>query len=421
MIQLTVMAGLVGLMMTLSAVTGAAEPAVKKQGIVYLVFAIDTEPYQIDPNKLEQIPNFGCFGYDDKVAQAMESSWRGCYTDSFGDSLRLTWFVMSHEAFCHVPDGSCTMVLDTLEKFRSSIEQFGDEIAWHYHHADWTDPNEDGVYHWNQLLTFDRTSYTNGNDVNIAERMLNHLLIDRGFFPAAFRTGWEWENDPFSRWVEDIIPYDFSANPPNKQTPKKREPLRNQNDWSRAPRGYRGYHPDSKDYQAAGKMHRWIFRVNGSNKASEWNTIFQAARLGNDQIAAVTFHSYDNMCLLIDTLLPDFMHRAELADVKVRFATASAAAAAIARKSALPAPTVRIDRIGDTLFIASDSLIFQNAPYCAVKTSEGVYRRAFAHAVLKQKGKWFYALEGTKGFVFACGVTSLSGKTAVARYDDPPR
>lgn len=397
---------------------GSTESPATKRGIVYLVFAVDTEPYQINPTKIDQIPNFGSFGYYDKVAQAMESSWRGCHTDSFGDSLRLTWFVMSHEAFGHMPDGSFTMVLDTLLKFRSSIEQFGDQIAWHYHHADWSDPNEDGVYHWNQLLTFDRTTYTNGVDVAIAERMLNHLLIDRGFFPAAFRTGWEWENDPFSRWVEDIIPFDFSANPPNKQIPKKREPLRNQNDWSRAPQTFRGYHPDRKDYQAVGKMHRWIFRINSDNKAAGWQKIFQAARLGKDQLAALTFHSYDNFCLLIDTLLPNFMHQALLAEVKVKFTTASAAAAAITGKAAAPAPSLQIDRTGDTLFITSDSLIFQTAPYCAVKTPEGMYRRAFAHAVPKEKGKWFYALEGMKGFVFACGVTSRSGLTTVAKYED---
>ncbi|MDD4052469.1 MAG: hypothetical protein PHR28_11315, partial [candidate division Zixibacteria bacterium] len=132
MIRFLIMAGLVGLMVISPVVAGAADPEAKIPGIVYLVFAIDTEPYQIDPAKLEQIPEFGCFGYYDKVEQAMESSWRGCHTDSFGDSLRLTWFVMSHEAFGHMPDGSYTMVPDTLLRFRSSIEQFGDQIAWHY-------------------------------------------------------------------------------------------------------------------------------------------------------------------------------------------------------------------------------------------------------------------------------------------------
>jgi hypothetical protein len=37
---------------------------------------------------------------------------------------------------------------------------------------------------------------------------------------------------------------------------------------------------------------------------------------------------------------------------------------------------------------------------------------------VKEKGKWFYALEGMKGFVFACGVTSRSGLTTVAKYED---
>ena len=409
---------LAGLTMVASAQADPAKPAAAKRGIVYLVIAIDTEPYQIDPAVLEQIPEFGNFAYNDKVAQTMEPSWRGCHTDSFGDSLKLTWFVMSHELFCHAPDGSCTMVLDTLLKFHYAIEQFGDQLAWHYHHADWTDPNEDGVSHWNQLLTFDRTTYTNGVDVGIAERMLNRLLIDRGFFPAAFRTGWTWENDAFSRWVEDIIPFDFSANPPHKNTPKKREPLRNQYDWSRAPKEFRGYHPDAKNYQIPGKMRRWIFRTNDDNKAVGWQKIFQLARLGKNQLAAITCHSYDNIALLLDTMLPNFMHQALLAEVMVKFVTASAAAAAITGKASLPAPPLRIDRAGDTLFIISDTLNYQPAPYCAIKTSEGIYRRAFAHSLGRKTGRWFYAMEGMKNFVFACAVTSRSGLPAVARYED---
>jgi hypothetical protein len=421
MIRRAVLAVTICLMTVSAAQADPAKPAAPKRGIVYLVIAIDTEPYQMDPAALEQIPKFDNFAYNDKVAQTMEPSWRGCHIDSFGDSLTLTWFVMSHEMFCHVPDGSCTMVLDTLLKFQHAVVQFGDQVAWHYHHADWTDPNEDGVSHWNQLLTFDRTTYTNGVDVGIAERMLNHLLIDRGYFPGAFRTGWAWENDAFSRWVEEIIPFDLSADPPHKNTPKRREPLRNQYEWSRAPKEFRGYHPDAEDYQTPGKMHRWIFRTNDDNKAPGWQKIFQLARLGKDQMAAITCHSYDNIALLLDTMLPNFMHQALLAEVQVKFGTASAAAAAITGKSSLPAPPLRIDRIGDTLFITSDTLIYQPAPYCAIKTPEGLYRRAFAHSLGKKTGRWFYALEGMRDFVFACAVTSRSGLTAVAKYEDVSR
>lgn len=421
MTRAAVLIGMAGLLPAGATVAGPSKPAAVERGMVYLVIAVDTEPYPIDPTMFEQIPSFGDFAYNDKVARTMEPSWRGCHTDSFGDSLKLTWFIMSHELFGHVPDGSCSMVLDTLLKFQHAIDLFGDQIAWHYHHADWTDPNEDGVSHWNQLLTFDRTTYTDGVDVGIAERMLNHLLIDRGFFPGAFRTGWVWENDAFSRWIEEIVPFDFSANPPNKHTPKKREPLRNQFDWSRAPITFRGYHPDDTDYQTPGKMRRWIFRTISDNKAAGWQRIFQAARLGKDQLAAITCHSYDDIVLLLDTMLPDFLHQALLAEIKIKFATASAAAAAITGKDAFPAPPLRIDRTGDTLYITSDTLIYQPAPYCAVKTADGVYRRAFAHALGKKTGRWFYTLEGMDGCTFACAVTGRSGRATVASYKNSPQ
>ncbi len=393
----------------------AAAPSTDSAGIIYIVFAIDTEPARIPPweeNPVLDFTDFGPVGDNARVAAVMDYGWRESYRDSFGGLPRFTWFVFSHEALFHARSGSGTMVYDSLMKFADDIGRFGDEIGWHYHHADWIDIDRDGKKSWNQLTTFDGTAYTDRSDVQIAERSLNALLVERRFFPTAFRGGWTWENNELSEWLEDIIPFDFSAYPRNAGSKVIREPLRNVYDWSRAPISCRGYHPDRFDYQKPGTMRRWIFRTIAPNTEREWGRLFLRASAGQDQIFCFTAHTYDDIRTDIDKFLGRLLHLPDSLGIKTRFSTASEAAAAIAGIDGSSPPRISMNLSESGIVIRTERPIFQRAPYCAAVDTVGNLSRILPVSDGPNQWRIHGIPAGCREVV--CAVSDLSGDAAVA-------
>jgi hypothetical protein len=390
-----------------------------KPGTVYIVLAVDTEPARIDPWTYSQTLDFSCFDNSSdnpQIPRVMNSSWRHQYRDAEGRPPRFTWFIMSHEALRHAINTDDLAVYDTLMKFREDMQSFADEIAWHYHHADWTDFDGDGRSAWNQLTTFDRTPYFDGTDKEIAESQLNDLLLRRNFFPTSFRAGWVWENNDFSRWLEGIIPFDYSAYPPNKNQAANHEPLRNIYDWSRAPRTYSGYHPYDRDYQKTGRMHRWIFRSLAPNNRKEWEKILLAAVAGPDQIFCYTGHSYDNLRKDIDNFLPELLRLGDSLQVKLVFATATEAGAAIAGHPTKSPLQLDIEVVHDTLLIRADQPLFQQTPYCVLVDASGLGTRVYPRPDGDQL--WRFDISGRKGIEFICAGCDNCGRKALFRYSN---
>jgi hypothetical protein len=343
----------------------------------------------------------------------MNYEWRKIFRDSFGNHPKFSWFIMSHEFFRHAVNGDYAIIYDAMRAYNNEIDRFDDELAWHYHHADWYDLDGDGDSSWNQLTTFDGTEYTHGTDIEIAEKMLNYLIFVCDFFPCSFRSGWCWENNRLSNWLNDIIPFDYSAFPPNKSTKSAREPLRNRNDWSRAPRTFSGYHPDIRDYQTPGRMRRWIFRTTTINDDHQWKKIYLAARDVDNQILCLTAHSYDNMKEDIGKWLSRIIHIGDSLNIPFRFATASEAGAMMAGQEELYSPEIKLEINDNRLIITSSSDIFQPSPYCVAKDSNGAYFRF--HPIQSSPIKWNFDMSGLNWNEIVCGVCSQAGRPATAR------
>ncbi len=391
------------------------EPPVDSIGIIYIVFAIDTEPSRIPPWEGHPVLDFSVFetsGDRARIAAVMDDDWRKSYHDSFGGLPRFTWFVLSHEALFHVPGGGGTMVYDSMMKFADRIDRYGDEIGWHYHHVDWSDPDHDGKLSWNQLTTFDRTAYTDGTDIRIAERSLAALLVRRRFLPTVFRGGWTWENNDLSKWLENIIPYDFSAYPPNIGNQAFHEPLRNEYDWSRSPTTFRGYHPSRSDYQRPGRMHRWIFRTVAPNTEREWLRYISAAMTGQDQLFCYTAHSYDNLRADIDDFLGRLLHLTDSLEIKTRFTAASEAAAAVTGIGRQHPPDLSVSQSDSAIVIRCRGSIYQPVPYCAAVDAAGDTRRMVP--VSDGPGQWRIEAIPTGCREIVCAVSNRSGESAVA-------
>ncbi len=89
--------------------------------------------------------------------------------------------------------------------------------------------------------------------------MLSQLLIDRHFSPSAFRAGWTWENNEMSKFLESVIPFDFSGNPPLLRHDYFHDPVSNVFDWSEMQVRWGYYHPSESNYQLPGDMNRAVF------------------------------------------------------------------------------------------------------------------------------------------------------------------
>jgi len=397
--------------------SGISALAGDSTGTVFIVFAIDTEPLRPNPWFYSQRLDFASFDPLDPeatVPQIMDTEWRRQFCDSFGNYPRFTWFLMTHEAFVHSPDSNRCAVYDAMTAFHDELEQHGDELAWHYHHVAWTDIDHDGKSAWNQILTFDGTKYGDISDIELAENQLNALLTRRSFFPAAFRSGWVWENNYFSRWLENVVPFDFSAYPPNSSGDTTKEPRRNIYDWSGAPRGYSGYHPHRDDYRKCGQMNRWIFRTIAPNTHREWEKIIRTALTGRDQILCFTGHSYDRVKRDIEIFLPELLLLAKSEGIRVKFATASEAATAIAGRSDTCQFKIKMTKQGHKIIIQTNKSIFQACPYCvAIDSYDSVYR---IYPRSESRNSWTYVPAELSVIEIVCAAVDLSGRRAVVRH-----
>jgi hypothetical protein len=130
-----------------------------------------------------------------------------------------------------------------------TIHEHGDGIYWHYHQPAPSGIGNEWCSDWTHTQEY--------------ERVLAHMVLDRGFYPSAFRAGGRIENNDLSHWIEERVIFDYSCCSGNVNWEKIEsdgKKLREVCDWSKAPLSWRPYHPSDRDYQSKGDMRRWMFR-----------------------------------------------------------------------------------------------------------------------------------------------------------------
>lgn len=338
-------------------------------GNVFVVLSVDTEPLHAGDDSLQldiDLSNFATEPDSGYVPRVFSAGWRNQYVDHFGNHPKFTWFVLTSE---HIRQtGNNAAVYDALMRFRPDIESLGDEIAWHYHHCDWygIDNGKKLTERWGQLLTFNGTDYPNGSDIELCERTLNLLISERGFFPASFRAGWCWENNDFSRWLDEVCPFDLSSAPPAKYTAIDGQFPTNVCDWSTAPVQWVPYHPDTSDYQRPGTMKRLISRSLVHRLFQhDLDTLLTYSKLHRlDQVLSLPVHSYSNIRHSLDQILPVLIEFFETNDIPFEFSTCKRAMSHfMTSESQDEALRLRFSREGKTLRLTSIGHAFQSYPY----------------------------------------------------------
>ncbi|MDW7681436.1 MAG: hypothetical protein SCK70_12795, partial [bacterium] len=219
---------------------------------VYLVLGSDTAIWQ-GMNVRQHDCYYNIDLYVNPAAntyQVMDPMFRAQFKDSYGTPLKMTWWMMAGNIFRYARNNNVPipniMTLYLMKKYHGdNIAVIGDELSLHYHTFFWSDYDGDGMYYWNQSLTFmecfDDFNYT-----------MAQFLLDEQLFPVSFRSGWHYMDNDWQNYLDErVLPYSMHNDYPSKRTDLT-EPLDNTYDWSMAPAEFVPYNPSPENYQIPG-------------------------------------------------------------------------------------------------------------------------------------------------------------------------
>jgi hypothetical protein len=307
----------------------------------------------------------------------MDPSFRDQIRDSYGNTIKLTWWMMAGNIFRFAENKNMplanTMTLYLMKKYHGdAIQQFGDELSLHYHTFHWFDYSGDGKYWWNQALNFNDCL----DDFNLT---VAQFLLEENVYPVSFRSGWHYMDNEWQKRLDELLPYSLHNDWPAKRTDTV-EPLDNTFDWSQAPNDFVPFRPSPENYQIPGDGKGWNVRSKfmGSVTQEMMDGIFKKANEGTDQVACFWAHLPESDFLDNIRKINNLAHNsaAKYTDVKFQYNTAVEAMQLWRQSTDFTPPQLSIqeEQIGSEIYfvINTDESIFQDVPFVAVKD---VYER----------------------------------------------
>ena len=367
-------------MALLAALTRADTPP----GTLFFVIGSDTAiwnwPGGIDV--LEPTNHFTSELYTDPVGrayQAMDPGFRQSMIDSFGNPMRLTWWMMVGNVYGtsdnqNVPVPNL-MPLHLMRQYHGdSIRDLGDELTLHYHTFLWSDYNGDGKFYWNQARTFHecRADF---------DRSIAQALIEEETFTVTFRSGWHYMDNEWQQYCNQLWPYNMDNDSPTKSFSRV-EPLFNQIDWSLAPLDFVPFQPSATNYQIPGGTGGWNVRSVKMPNVDQAlvDRIFEAAALGTNEVVSLWAH-------LPET---DFLDQVRRMDQLIQTSSGSHPGALFRYCTSIEAmqrwrgtddtvpPVLSVSESEEAgvpvLQIHTDEAIFQREPFVALRDASGNYR-----------------------------------------------
>jgi len=185
--------------------------------------------------------------------ECLDLNFRNKFKDSFNNGWIYNWHCVDHVDYNYNPRRRTLGYNKIFDYYRSILKKRNcnyDGMYLHYHphpikkHAHlcatrWIGPT-DKIF-----------------------QILSRRIIDRNWFPASNRPGFQVTR-PDSHWfLEQFIPFDFANLATDaKNIDDKQFDISNgrSGDWRRAPITWEPYHPHHDDYQTRGSCNRWIAR-----------------------------------------------------------------------------------------------------------------------------------------------------------------
>jgi len=392
------------------------------KGTVFVVMGIDAETRQLASLGYHQILTLIDYDTLGTVGKVMREDFRNSYIDSYGGVLQFTWFALTHEAYCESDQRDGTIIFEKLKSYAKPMAAYGDMVGWHYPNADWDSADTSlGHGRWHQRTTFDGTKYHHGPDTALAEQMAAMVILKQGIYPNVFRSGWNWQNNQYSAWLDDITPFDFSNVAPMVGIPNDPHvsPNGSDYDWSQAPSDWSWYHPNRENYQMPGDMKRTIFRTMPAHRQSELDLgkAFALANQGHHVLVGFYTHSYDDLekfCRIVRAGLE--LGTQQFPGVFYKYVTALEGARRMLSLTDMTPPKLAVFRQKDVVVVTSDKPLFA-FPYGAILDSSGNYRRVRPMDLAPDETHgafaWTFDLTGIPYVEFAAGCCDQSGNFAI--------
>lgn len=361
---------------------------------------------------------------DAMLGRCMAPAFRHAEPDSFGGGWVYNWHTLDFIGYDINPrrrDMGHHNIFDHYRDLLGRDSECPDAIHFHFHPM--------STYYEAHRCA---TSYVRTPHL---WEILCRKVIEREWFPVAFRAGFQAER-PDSHWfLEQFIPFDIS----NMATDDPGEldqmiDFRNgrSGDWRRAPADWSVYHPDHDDYQRPGNCRRVIGRALNvfsrvaSIDQAEMDKAFARADGGGTALVGICSHDWRDLGPEVDFVRGLIREsQRKYPDVKYRFCeevdafrTAlgmGEAAEADALELALTLDRAPSDDVPNLTVDTKRGRVFGPQPFLAIETHGGRFIHDnfdFSTSV----GRWHYAFHGD---TLPIGDVRRIGVGAADKYGNP--
>ncbi|MBK9325696.1 MAG: hypothetical protein IPN00_04930 [Hydrogenophilales bacterium] len=339
---------------------------------------------------------------EEMLGRVCSPAFRNQYPDSDGQGWVFNWFCMDHVGYETNPrkrDMGFLNIHDYYAELIRGQPWSRDTLEFHFHPM--------STYREAHRCA---THYLRSDELY---QSLCRRVIERKFFPASYRAGFQAER-PDSHWfLEQFIPYDIS----NMATEDTRDidnsiDFRNgrSGNWRKAPSDWSVYHPSHDDYQVPGHCRRLIgralnlrSRIGGMTQV-EMDKAFARAEAGQDTVVGLCSHDWRDLGPEVESAL-EMLKLSKQRHPSVAFkysGTVEAFRTQLAQDRKAQRPlrlSIRFhpEKPGeDVPFIeikAEQGEVFGPQPFLAIKTKANRYLHDnldFAVA----PGTWYYAFHG---------------------------
>lgn len=304
----------------------------------------------------------------------MDPSWRARFPDSAGQPYVVSWHCLDHVGFVDNPRRRAIGFHQVFDYYRSLLERCSvsrDRLYWHFHPVGFS----------RQANRFGRNwSYANTHNEILARR-----IIDRRWFPAAYRPGGHMEHYDANTWLEAWIPFDL-ANQNMAHNPGMEKLLHagripgSFGDWRTAPVTWEVYHPSLYNPAQAGSLKRWIGRClnmharHSNVTPDEVRAAFSRAGNGEHTLVSVCNHDHRDMTGEIETFASMVLSVAkEFPDVSFRWSNAVEAFRKVLGLHSTEPAAFDFTLDEKKLVVRTSRHIWGVQPFLALRTVEGNY------------------------------------------------
>lgn len=310
---------------------------------------------------------------DRMLERITSEEFRSRLTDCEGQGWKYSWFCMDHVGFTgknpRRRDAGHHKIFDHYSSMVHT-QNMGDIIQFHHHPVSHSGNfNESGTAFWGRSTL---------NDI------LTRKIIEREWFPVAFRPGFHTERADAHWFLEQWIPFDYGNQAVRKTATDQPDIADGRfGDWRMAPAEWKPYHPAYDNYQKKGSCCRWITRCLNMNARSceiTQEDVLEAFRLAEEEgkaVLAFTDHDYKDMEYEVNCIR-EFIALAGKKLPNVRFRYTDAVTAMREYCCLKPQEIGTVCHLislqnGKKLIIQTKGDIFGSQPYLALKTKDGNY------------------------------------------------